>query len=157
MSKIILLVCTGNIFRSLVAEHAVKSLAGSNEFIITSAGIDAEPRSVSPIVVDLMRKRGIDLSEYRPTKVNQQMLVTTDLTVAMSFQHQTYLEKVFNHRSVLFSTVCNGKELAIPDLGEALPNWRELEEVKIRDFADRTISQIFGWAPLFLQNVNNFI
>jgi len=42
--KSILFICSGNIFRSMVAEYALKSLLGpSSPYIVGSAGIEAFP------------------------------------------------------------------------------------------------------------------
>ncbi len=48
----ILFVCSGNIFRSLVAEYALKAQLGSRVgYLIGSAGIEALPQEIHPVVL----------------------------------------------------------------------------------------------------------
>ena len=48
----ILFVCSGNIFRSLVAEYALKAHLGSRaRYLIGSAGIEASPQEIHPATV----------------------------------------------------------------------------------------------------------
>ena len=52
----ILFVCTGNIFRSVTAEYALKSRLGAGtSCVVSSAGIDAKPQSVHAWVLTRLR------------------------------------------------------------------------------------------------------
>lgn len=65
MDKIkVLFVCIHNSARSQMAEAFLNQFAG-NEFVAESAGI--EPGNLNPIVVDVMKEIGIDISA-NPTK-----------------------------------------------------------------------------------------
>lgn len=59
--KSILFVCTGNIFRSLIAEYALKQFLGvSGMYAVGSAGIEAKPQSIHPLVRARLLERGVD-------------------------------------------------------------------------------------------------
>ena len=57
----ILFVCTGNIFRSLTAEYALRAqLPPSQPHRVRSAGIEAHPEPVAATVRDRLLARGVD-------------------------------------------------------------------------------------------------
>ena len=57
----VLFVCTGNIFRSVTAEYALKArLSDGMRCIVGSAGIDARPQSVHAWVRTHLREKGAD-------------------------------------------------------------------------------------------------
>ena len=61
----VLFVCTGNIFRSVTAEYALKaSLSDGMRCIVGSAGIDAKPQSVHGWVRTQLREKGADASHH---------------------------------------------------------------------------------------------
>jgi arsenate reductase len=62
----VLFVCIHNSARSQMAEAFLKSL-GDGRFEVESAGI--EPGSLNPIVVDVMKETGIDISYNTPKSV----------------------------------------------------------------------------------------
>ena len=57
----VLIVCTGNSARSQMAEGFMKKYL-SDEFDITSAGLD--PKPLNPLAVQVMREIGIDISRH---------------------------------------------------------------------------------------------
>ncbi len=63
----ILIVCTGNSCRSQMAEGFLKSFDPKLE--VNSAGTDPSDR-VHPFAIEVMRKKGIDLSDHYPQKVD---------------------------------------------------------------------------------------
>ena len=83
----LLIVCTGNICRSPVAESVFReSLAGSTQWKghIVSAGIDAlENQPADATVQSLMRLRGIDLAPHRARQLTQEHLRQADLVLVM--------------------------------------------------------------------------
>ncbi len=62
----ILFVCTGNIFRSLTADVALrKLLAGDPEFHVSSAGTDDYPHIVRPYTGEYLRSKGFEIASHR--------------------------------------------------------------------------------------------
>ncbi len=64
--KRVLFVCVHNSARSQMAEAFLKQLAG-NQFEVESAGI--EPGKLNPVVVDVMKEIGIDISGNKTQSV----------------------------------------------------------------------------------------
>ncbi len=68
MEKIkVLFVCVHNIARSQMAEAFLNHFAG-DRFLAQSAGLDPK-ETVNPLVVEIMREGGIDISAQRPKSV----------------------------------------------------------------------------------------
>ncbi len=61
----VLFVCTGNIFRSLTAEVALRHVLGAQcDILVASAGTEDFPHVVSPYVKDYLLARGLDVSRH---------------------------------------------------------------------------------------------
>lgn len=119
--KSILFVCTGNIFRSMSAELLLKKhLKTKNSKIkVSSAGIQANPEGIHPIVKEELDKRGIDYSKHKQTKVTKDLLDSFDIIVSMTNFHKDFLKEKYNQESILFNELCFGKKedfLDYPDI-----------------------------------------
>jgi protein-tyrosine phosphatase len=120
----ILFVCTGNIFRSLTAEYALKARLGRGSPIrVTSAGTVALPQDMHPDVRAYLVQRGVDISHHRQRKVSAELLRASDLVIAMSTDHQAFLFDTFQYRAPLFNEVCHGRSEPLFDVWEAVPTW----------------------------------
>ena len=96
----ILFVCTGNIFRSMTAEYALKARLDSRSPIrVRSAGTVAPPQQMHPDVRAYIVQRGIDPSLHQQRKVSAELLHTSDLIIAMSMDHQAFLFETFEYRA----------------------------------------------------------
>src|SRR4030042_2112208 len=62
----VLFVCTHNSARSQMAETFLNALGGGR-FEAESAGL--EPRDINPLVIEVMKEVGFDLSNKRPNSV----------------------------------------------------------------------------------------
>ena len=60
----ILIICQHNSGRSQIAEAYLKKFAG-DAFFVESAGLEAA-ETVNPLVVEVMKEEGLDLSEKKP-------------------------------------------------------------------------------------------
>lgn len=122
----ILFVCTGNIFRSLVAEYALKRHLGPwGPYQVGSAGIEAKPQSIHPIVRARLLERGIDPADHVQRKLTQSLLDQTDCAVAMGRDHQAVVEGLFGLSIPLFNQLCFDREEPVLDVHEALPEWKQ--------------------------------
>ena len=63
----VLFVCIHNSARSQMAEELLRKLAGER-FDVESAGI--EPGQLNPVVVEVLKQEGIDISKKKPQAVN---------------------------------------------------------------------------------------
>jgi len=146
----ILFVCTGNVFRSVVAEYATKLQLGlNNPCLVGSAGIEAKPQSVHPWIQHSLREKGADVSTHVQRKLTHELLKRTDLVVAMSRDHQTFIHQEFGIDVPLFKQVCYGRDEPILDLHEVHPNW-EQDLNQAQTYVSSVIDMIWGDIPSFL-------
>jgi protein-tyrosine phosphatase len=109
MMPSILFVCTGNSFRSLTAEYALKAVLHPRSPIrVSSAGTVALPQNMHPDMRAYLVQRGVDPSPHQQRRVSAELLHTTDLVIAMSTDHQAFLVDTFQYRAPLFNDVCHG-------------------------------------------------
>ncbi len=90
----ILFVCTGNIFRSLAAEYALRRELGDS-MAVSSAGTDDYPHVVRPNVRDYLLAKGLDVRTHRRRTVSREILAGTEMVIAMSTDHQRFLREKF--------------------------------------------------------------
>lgn len=146
----ILFVCTGNVFRSVVAEYATKLQLGLNHpYLVGSAGIEAKLQSVHPWIQQSLREKGVDVSTHVQRKLTHELLKRTDLVVAMSHDHQTFINQEFGIDAPLFKQICYGRDEPILDLHEVHPNW-EQDLNQARMYVSSVIDMIWGDIPSFL-------
>ena len=92
----VLFVCSGNIFRSLAAEHALKMMLGKqSSCLIGSAGIDARPQPVHEWVQTRLLLRGADVTAHVQRQLTREMVKEADLVIAMGRNHQAYIRERF--------------------------------------------------------------
>jgi len=79
--KRILFVCVENAGRSQMAE-AFANQYGKGKVIASSAGVKLADR-VNPIVVDVMKEKGSDISSNKPKLLNREMAEKADRVITM--------------------------------------------------------------------------
>jgi arsenate reductase len=84
--KKVLFVCVENAGRSQMAEAFAKEY-GKDEYVVSSAG-NKPADNVNPVVVEVMREKGIDISMNKPKLLNFQMAHDADLIVTMGCNDQ---------------------------------------------------------------------
>lgn len=146
----ILFVCSGNIFRSLVAEYALKAVVDRRSgYVISSAGIEAVPQPVHPMILERLREKGADATCHIPRRLTRDLLEAATLPVAMGLNHQAFLRREFQREVPLFNEVCFDRAEPILDVGEAVPDWRVNSEAA-RDYALAVVDYIWQAMPSFL-------
>ena len=118
----VLFVCTGNIFRSLAAEYALRDiLRARSDIIVASAGTQDFPHVVNPYVKDYLLTRGLDVSRHHRRTLTAQILQEPGPVIAMSTEHRSVLAERFNCRGVLlFTEACGIPGEPLPDVDEAV-------------------------------------
>ena len=143
----ILFICTGNIFRSLTAEYALRrALSDQAHVDITSAGTEDFPHVVLPMVRDYLQSHGLDVSAHRRRTLTQQMLEAAELCVAMSTEHQQFVRSRFARDLPLFTEVCGSSAGPLPDVDEAVPDFAT-NEVAAAAHIRTIIDQIVALTP----------
>ncbi|MBI5616454.1 MAG: low molecular weight phosphatase family protein [Gammaproteobacteria bacterium] len=140
----ILFVCTGNIFRSVSAEYALKHHLGPETTLrIASAGTRADQGEGHWRIHEYLDRKGIASKAHRPRRVSARILAEHELVVAMGEDHRARLREEFGRDSVLFNELCHGLSTPVLDLHEAVDDWLTNERAAW-DYIYRTIDYI--WA-----------
>jgi arsenate reductase len=79
--KKVLFVCVENAGRSQMAEAFAKKY-GQDKFTVSSAG-NKPTDKVNPVVVEVMKEKGFDISMNKPKMITAKMAMDTDLIVTM--------------------------------------------------------------------------
>jgi protein-tyrosine phosphatase len=121
----ILFVCTGNIFRSLTAEYALRrELGAQNALVVASAGTDDFPHVVRANVRDYLLAQGLDVRAHQRRTLTREVLAPAELVIAMSTDHQRVLQERFGRRAPVFLEACGGACEALPDIEEVVLDYR---------------------------------
>jgi protein-tyrosine phosphatase len=145
--KRILFVCTGNIFRSLTAEYALRHALGDRSGIhVSSAGTVDFPHVVRPNVRDYLLAKGFDVSRHQRRTLSAAILRESHLVIAMSLDHQAYIKSRFSHAAPLFLEACGGLAEALPDIEEVVHDY-ESNRAAVDAHVRATIDRIVSLAP----------
>ena len=152
----ILFICTGNIFRSMIAEHGLRAQIAPNEcVVVASSGTGAQPMKMYEGVRTRLIERGIDPSGHVQRKLTQELLDGADLPVAMSLNHQAYAREQFGREIPLFNRVCFGRDEPVLDLGESLTNWRDDPEAA-EAYVEQMVDTIWDAIPSFKAHMDDY-
>ena len=149
----VLFVCTGNIFRSITAEHALKArLVPGTNCVVSSAGIDAKPQCMHAWVQDRLREKGADLTTHIPRQLTKELIEAADLVIAMGRNHQVFVREQFGRDVPLFNQICLGRDQPILDLHEVIPDW-ETDHERAAAYVCSVIDIIWAAAPALLSRL----
>lgn len=149
-----LFVCTGNIFRSLAADAALRGLLSRRRDIhVSSAGTDDYPHLVRPGVREYLLAKGYDVSGHQRRTVTQALLDESHLVVAMSTDHQTILKQKFGRDAPLYLEACGEPAAGLPDIDDVIPDW-QTNKVAVDAHVRETIDRIFALAPRMAANID---
>lgn len=127
--KKVLFVCVENAGRSQMAEAFAKHY-GKGKIEALSAGT-MPSKIINPVVVQVMREKGIDISKNKPKLINNQMVQEADMIIVMGcgaegFCPATLLDKVV-------------------DWGLEDPKNKPIEKVReIRDEIERRVKKLIA-------------
>jgi len=153
--KQILFVCTGNIFRSMIAEYALRQAAGA-PYDFASAGTEAKAQEMDGLVRRLLEERGIDPSGHRQRRLTPEIFSAADLVVAIGLDHAAYIEENHGHKALLFNQIACGERRPILDTWEAVPDYAD-NATERRAHIGRVVDHICGAAPAFLRRLPPFL
>jgi protein-tyrosine phosphatase len=144
----VLFVCTGNIFRSVTAEYALRDVLGAgSDIMVASAGTEDFPHVVKPVVRDYLLARGLDVRQHRRRTLTTQMLQEPGLVIAMSTEHRAVLAERFDRRDVpLFTEACGLLGEPLPDVDDVVTD-HETNAVAVEAHVRMTIDRIIELTP----------
>jgi len=149
----VLFVCTGNIFRSVTAEYALKARLGhGTSCLVSSAGIDVKPQPVHDWVETRLREKGADPTRHVQRQLTKELVEAADLVIAMGRNHQVFIREQFGREVPLFNQVCLGQDQPILDLHEMMPDW-ETDPERARAYVWSVIDVIWATAPALLSRL----
>lgn len=150
----VLFVCTGNIFRSLTAEHALRhALQARADVHVSSAGTADYPYLVRPNVREYLLSKGFDVSGHQRRTLTQAILEDSHLVIAMSTDHRSYLEGRFGHRAPLFLEACGELADALPDIEEAVLDYRT-NAAAVDAHVRATVDRILALTPALAARID---
>ena len=126
----VLFICTANRFRSPLAaamlSRALQEMGFAEYWLVRSAGTWATPgQPALPAAVSAARRRGLDLSGHRSTRVSRELISEYDLILVMQASHREALLTEFPDLAEhihLFSNVLERRSYDIPDSCETEQN-----------------------------------
>jgi protein-tyrosine phosphatase len=154
MIRRVLFVCTGNIFRSLTADAAMRSfLAGRRDIHVSSAGTVDYPHLVRPYTRDYLLRKGFDVRGHQRRTLTQAILDESQLVVAMSTDHQAAILERFGRQVPLYLEVCGEGAQWLPDIEDVIPDY-QTNRVAVEAHVRATIDRIVDLAPRMAQNID---
>ena len=143
----ILFVCTGNIFRSLTAEHALRHALGERRDVrVASAGTADYPYEVRQNVRDYLHAKGFDVSSHRRRTLTRAVLDDSHLVIAMSIDHRAHILERYGVAVPLFLEACGEAAAALPDIEEVVLDYAT-NPAKVDAHVRATIDRILALAP----------
>ena len=121
MIRNILLLCTGNVCRSPMAEGLMRELLPRHE--IYSAGLCAlDGATADPIAVELMWQASIDISAHRARNLSSWMMREADLVLTMDQAQLQFVAQRYPAAASKLARLGESDDLDIPDpYRQALP------------------------------------
>lgn len=150
--KSILFVCTGNIFRSMSAEYALKAHLGTAPaYHVHSAGTSAGAHPMIACVCDRLARYGVDPSPHVPRRLTAEMLDEAYLPVAMGLDHQAAIRERFGRSVLLFNEICYGRSESVKDLWEVLPE--TAEDASKQAYLVSIVEYVWNAMPHFVERI----
>jgi protein-tyrosine phosphatase len=149
----ILLVCTGNICRSPIAEGVLRSLLdtrfGANAIAVSSAGTSGwEDIGATEEAVLAAQERGFDISAHRSRLLRVGMIKEADLVVTMAAEHRDEIAEMlpgYSDRTFTLKEIVRILEelesIPAPSPAEMSPRVQEAASARRRGFVGRPLDE----------------
>jgi len=140
----------------MAAEYALRAHLGrQSPYRVESAGIEAKPKTIHPVISNRLIRKGIDPSAHVPRLLTKELLKRNDLIIAMGLGHREFIQTRFGLKVPLFNEVSLGQETPILDLHEAIPDWeRDIDEA--RAYVESVIDHIWEAVPKLVTRLPQF-
>ena len=118
----LLLVCTGNIFRSASAEYLFKQHLddiGEDRFRVDSAGIKGDiEKTMHAKTEQELTNRGINAADHESTKLTEDHVDWADTIISMADYHQQTLNEEYNAYSHLYTEFADDNSKNVEDIDD---------------------------------------
>ena len=159
----ILFVCTGNVFRSMIAEKCLNNYLIKNnikEFEVDSAGIDPIPQKPQKATIERLSFYNIKIN-HKYKKINQNLVDNNDIIIAMNINHQKYIKEKFGFDAPLFNELISNNKEGILDFEEYDPNIIDLNDKKkkkeIQKYAYFLVDYVYNSIPKLMANIHKWV
>jgi protein-tyrosine phosphatase len=149
--KEVLFVCTGNVFRSLAAEYALRRLRP--DLAVASAGTSKRDEVVPPEIAGYLLTKGVDVRAHRRRTLTREILERAHVAVAMSTDHRDFIRANFGRSVPLFLECCGDAPEGLLDLHEAISDFRT-DRVAALSYLQRTIDRIVDGMPRLARRID---
>ncbi|HEX8993877.1 MAG TPA: HIT domain-containing protein [Candidatus Paceibacterota bacterium] len=154
----ILFVCTGNVFRSMSAEYALRKYIEDNNITdleVASAGTrGGTHQGVDSAVLEALRSHGIDASAHVSRPVTKEMLEESDVVIAMADYHVTQMDAELGFKEpVLFNRIAKGESTSVPDINDVIPDYQTNRKA-VEDHTHKTVSYICENIPALYESLD---
>lgn len=155
---VILFVCTGNVFRSLSAERALRGILPPDSGIhAESAGTHAwENHHLRADVRERLEHWGVDPSDHIPRPLSREIVENADLIVVLARGHRDHIAETYGRAAVLYNEIVHGVESDFPDLPDAIPDFRARPD-EARAWIHEAVDTIFRNRETFLRRLPDFL
>jgi protein-tyrosine phosphatase len=148
-----LFVCTGNIFRSLTAEYALRAvLRESPEIHVSSAGTDDYPHIVRPEVRAYLLEKGLDVRAHVRRTLTRAIVDESHLLIVMGTDHRSALQKNFGLSVPLYLEACGEAAEGLPDIEEVIADY-QTNPAAVTAHVRWTIDRIIELAPRLAERI----
>jgi protein-tyrosine phosphatase len=153
----VLFVCTGNIFRSLTAEYALRdALLPRRDVLVSSAGTEDFPHVVRASVRDYLLAKGIDVRNHERRTLTRALLEESRLVVAMSTDHRSFLIERFGIEAPLYTEACGGAAEPLPDIEDVIADY-QTNLPAVETHVRHTIDRIVALAPAMAKRIDSLL
>ena len=153
----ILLVCNGNIYRSLSAECLLKHYLNIHKiegWEIFSAGTTARKQDIHPTSISKLKSLGIKKINLKQHRLNKSMLKKFDIVIAMAEDQIDFMKNKFNYTDpFLFNELACNKKSSVWDINDNVKNYLT-DQIAVKKEIYRTIQYIHDNIPGLVAGIN---